>query len=159
MSAETRSALIGTGLATQQLCPHNPRAMKPPPLARWPRWLRRPIILVIAVMTSPIWVPYKVLAHFRRDRMLKGAHDEADRLFYLQNWKELAGHCEGMLWYFPGDEKLTLLWAIALADSDPEKAALLAERGGLPLVGASESAGPANAEDEIADPDRRSGRR
>jgi hypothetical protein len=100
--------------------------MKLPPVSRWPRVIRWPLGTILAILTSPIWVPVRLGARFRRERTLKGFHDEADLLLYQKRWEELADFCEGSLWFFPGDEKLTLVWAMALAETDPAKAAELA---------------------------------
>jgi hypothetical protein len=98
---------------------------------RLPRPIRFPIVGLIFVVTSPVWVPIKLLVRFRPDKQLEGYHEEADRLFYIQRWKELADFCEGSLWLFPGDEKLTSLLAIALAETDPDRAAELTRRVGI----------------------------
>jgi hypothetical protein len=96
-------------------------------MRRWPRAIRWPVGAILAIVFSPIWVPFKLGVRFRHDRALKVFHDEADLLLHQKRWKELADFCEGSLWCFPGDEKLTLIWAMALAETDPAKAAELAE--------------------------------
>lgn len=76
----------------------------------------------------PFFVAIKLAVRIAPERMLNSMHEEADLLFYQGQFEELGKFCEGVIALFPNDPKLHSMYAIALADSDPDKAADMARR-------------------------------
>lgn len=63
-----------------------------------------------------------------RTRILGALHKQADLLFYEGRIEDLGVRCSVGLKCFPDDAKLHSMYAIALADTDPEKSTEMAKR-------------------------------
>jgi hypothetical protein len=83
---------------------------------------------LVKIARYPRYVLFKGFKRLVPDSMVHEMHKEADWIFYQGRFDELAKFCESAVALFPDDARLHSMYAIALADTDPDKAAEMAKR-------------------------------